>query len=161
MNYTGDRLNFGLAAERAKLEGHKVEMVIVNDDCALASDKVGIAGRRGLAGTLFAHKVAGAAAAAGKSLQEVVEETKACVESVGTMGVALQACTLPGSTGVAREIAEGTMELGLGIHGEPGASTAKVTSVDEIVGTLLTNIFAQNEKLSKLPEAFEELATTF
>ena len=152
MNYTGDRLNFGLAAERAKLEGHKVEMVIVNDDCALASDKVGIAGRRGLAGTLFAHKVAGAAAAAGKSLQEVVEETKACVESVGTMGVALQACTLPGSTGVAREIAEGTMELGLGIHGEPGASTAKVTSVDEIVGTLLTNIFAQNEKLSKLPE---------
>ena len=53
---------------------------------------------------------------------------------------------------VAREIAEGTMELGLGIHGEPGASTAKVTSVDEIVGTLLTNIFAQNEKLSKLPE---------
>jgi dihydroxyacetone kinase len=152
MNYTGDRLNFGLAAERAKLEGHKVEMVIVNDDCALASDKVGIAGRRGLAGTLFAHKVAGAAAAAGKSLQEVVEETKACVESVGTMGVALQACTLPGSTGVAREIAEGTMELGLGIHGEPGASTAEVTNADEIVGTLLTNIFAQNEKLSKLPE---------
>lgn len=152
MNYTGDRLNFGLAAERAKLEGFDVEMVIVNDDCALASDRVGIAGRRGLAGTLFAHKVAGAAADAGKSLKEVCAEARACVEATGTMGVALQACTLPGSSGVAREIAEGTMELGLGIHGEPGAHTAKTTSADEVVETLMTSIFAQNEKIGKLSE---------
>ena len=68
------------------------------------------------------------------------------------MGVALQACTLPGSSGVAREIAEGTMELGLGIHGEPGAHTAKTTSADEVVETLMTSIFAQNEKIGKLSE---------
>jgi len=152
MNYTGDRLNFGLAAERAKLEGFEVEMVIVGDDCAMAEEDVGIAGRRGLAGTLFVHKVAGAAASAGKSLREVAEEARACAENVGTMGVALEACTLPGSSGVAREIPEGTMELGLGIHGEPGARTAKMTSCDEVVETLLTNVFERNEKLSKLGE---------
>ena len=152
MNYTGDRLNFGLAAERAKLEGYEVEMVIVSDDCALSEDKVGIAGRRGLAGTLFVHKVAGAAAAAGKSLAEVVAAAKKCAASVGTMGVALEACTLPGAGAVAREIPNGTMELGLGIHGEPGASTAKVACADEVAATLLSNIFAQNEALSKLPE---------
>lgn len=150
MNYTGDRLNFGLAAERAKLEGYEVEMVIVNDDCAMAAEDVGIAGRRGLAGTLFVHKVAGAAAAAGKSLREVVDEAKACADALGTMGVALQACTLPGAKGVAREIPVGRMELGLGIHGEPGASTADVKSCDEIVGTLLERIFERNEVLSKL-----------
>lgn len=152
MNYTGDRLNFGLAAERAKLEGLEVEMVIVGDDCAMAEEEVGIAGRRGLAGTLFVHKVAGAAAKAGKSLREVAEEARACAERVGTMGVALEACTLPGSSGVAREIPEGTMELGLGIHGEPGARTAKVASCDEVVETLLTSVFERNEKLGKLGE---------
>ena len=152
MNYTGDRLNFGLAAERAKLEGYEVEMVIVSDDCALSEDKVGIAGRRGLAGTLFVHKVAGAASAAGKSLAEVAAEAKKCAASVGTMGVALEACTLPGAGSVAREIPDGTMELGLGIHGEPGASTAKTACVDEVTAILLSNIFAQNEALSKLPE---------
>jgi len=150
MNYTGDRLNFGLAAERAKLEGYAVETVVVSDDCALAEGEVGIAGRRGLAGTVFVHKVAGAAAAAGKSLREVAAEAKACADAVGTMGVATRACTLPGANGVAREIANGRMELGLGIHGEPGAETVEAKGCDEVVGTLLERIFERNATLGKL-----------
>jgi dihydroxyacetone kinase len=94
-NYTGDRLNFGLAAERAKLEGLNVEMVVVADDCALPPP-LGVAGRRGLAGTLFVHKCAGAAAAAGDTLELVAEEARAAANSVGTMGVAAAAHTLPG-----------------------------------------------------------------
>ena len=86
-NYTGDRLNFGLAAERAKLEGLNVEMVVVADDCALPPP-LGVAGRRGLAGTLFVHKCAGAAAAAGDALDLVAEEARAAASAVGTMGVA-------------------------------------------------------------------------
>ena len=132
MNYTGDRLNFGLAAERAKvsaeppaslphnndagnvfitanrspltcmcipptvqLEGYNVEMVIVGEDCALPPPR-GLAGRRGLAGTLLCLKVAGAAAAAGLPLAAVLAETTAAAKAVGTMGVALTSCTLPG-----------------------------------------------------------------
>ena len=152
MNYTGDRLNFGVAAERAKLEGYDVDMVVVGEDCGLSKEKVGIAGRRGLAGTLFVHKVAGAKAAAGGTLKEVAEEARRCAEAVGTMGVALQACTLPGAPGVAREVPDGEMELGMGIHGEPGATTVKQTGADELAATLLTSIFTENEKISKLSE---------
>nr|VDC72110.1 unnamed protein product [Brassica rapa] len=86
-NYTADRLNFGLAAEEAKYEGYKVETVIVGEDCALPPPR-GFAGRRGLAGTILVHKVAGAAAAAGLSLEEVAAEAKCASEMVGTMGVA-------------------------------------------------------------------------
>ncbi|XP_066373162.1 putative 3,4-dihydroxy-2-butanone kinase [Miscanthus floridulus] len=88
LNYTGDRLNFGLAVEQAKSEGYKMEMVIVGDDCALPPPR-GIAGRRGLAGTILVHKVAGAAADAGLSLVAVAAEAKHASEVVGTMGVAL------------------------------------------------------------------------
>ncbi|XP_062159701.1 putative 3,4-dihydroxy-2-butanone kinase isoform X2 [Alnus glutinosa] len=112
-NYTGDRLNFGLAAEQAKSEGYKVETVIVGDDCALPPPH-GIAGRRGLAGTILIHKVAGAAAAAGLSLAEVATEAKCASEMVGTMGVALSVCTLPGR-GTSDRLGPGKMELGLGI----------------------------------------------
>ncbi|KAL3753446.1 hypothetical protein ACJRO7_000791 [Eucalyptus globulus] len=94
-NYTGDRLNFGLAAELAKSEGYVVEMVIVRDDCALPPPR-GIVGRRGLAGTILVHKVARAAAAAGLSLKDVAAEAKRASEMVGTMGVAVSVCTLPG-----------------------------------------------------------------
>ena len=87
-NYTGDRLNFGLAAERARAEGLAVEMVLVADDVALA-DAAGHAGRRGLAGTILVHKVAGAAAEAGLSLAEVAAEARAVAAEVRTMGVAL------------------------------------------------------------------------
>ncbi|XP_075490499.1 putative 3,4-dihydroxy-2-butanone kinase [Primulina tabacum] len=139
-NYTGDRLNFGLAAEQAKSEGYAVEMVIVGDDCALPPPR-GIAGRRGLAGTIFVHKVAGAAAAAGLSLTEVAAEAKQASEMVGTMGVALSVCTLPGQVTPDR-LGPGKMELGLGIHGEPGAAVADLQPVDIMVSHVLKQILS-------------------
>ncbi|XP_052181712.1 putative 3,4-dihydroxy-2-butanone kinase [Diospyros lotus] len=139
-NYTGDRLNFGLAAEQAKSEGYQVEMVIVSDDCALPPPR-GIAGRRGLAGTILVHKVAGAAAASGLSLAEVAAEAKRASEMVGTMGVALSVCTLPGHVCPDR-LGPGKMELGLGIHGEPGAAVADIQPVDNVVSHVLSQILS-------------------
>ncbi|XP_019156470.1 PREDICTED: putative 3,4-dihydroxy-2-butanone kinase isoform X2 [Ipomoea nil] len=139
-NYTGDRLNFGLAAEQAKSEGYKIEMVIVDDDCALPPPR-GIAGRRGLAGTILVHKVAGAAAASGLSLADVASEAKRASEMVGTMGVALSVCTLPGQV-TSDRLGPGKMELGLGIHGEPGAAVADLQPVDVIVSHVLKQILS-------------------
>ncbi|KAI3889643.1 hypothetical protein MKX03_007665 [Papaver bracteatum] len=139
-NYTGDRLNFGLAAEQAKSEGYKVEMVIVGDDCALPPPR-GIAGRRGLAGTILVHKVAGAAAAAGKDLADVTAEAKNASESVGTMGVALSVCTLPGQV-TSDRLGPGKMELGLGIHGEPGAAVVDLQPVDIVISHVLNQILS-------------------
>ncbi|KAH8491965.1 hypothetical protein H0E87_021525 [Populus deltoides] len=139
-NYTGDRLNFGLAAEQAKSEGYKVETVIVGDDCALPPPR-GIAGRRGLAGTILVHKVAGAAAAAGLSLDEVAAEAKRASEMVGTMGVALSVCTLPGQV-TSDRLGPGKMELGLGIHGEPGAALADLQPVEVVVSHVLQQILS-------------------
>ncbi|CAA7400813.1 unnamed protein product [Spirodela intermedia] len=139
-NYTGDRLNFGLAAEQAKSEGYKVEMVIVGDDCALPPPR-GIAGRRGLAGTILVHKVAGAAATAGLSLNEVAAEAKHAASVVGTMGVALSVCTLPGQV-TSDRLGPGKMELGLGIHGEPGAAVTDLQPVDVVVSHILKQILS-------------------
>ncbi|KAL6843654.1 hypothetical protein ACP4OV_026716 [Aristida adscensionis] len=139
-NYTGDRLNFGLAAEEAKSEGYKVEMVIVGDDCALPPTQ-GIAGRRGLAGTILVNKVAGAAADAGLSLEEVAEEARQASELVGTMGVALSVCTLPGQETSAR-LGPEQMELGLGLHGEPGAAVTELQPVDVVVTRVLKKILS-------------------
>ncbi|XP_040998483.1 putative 3,4-dihydroxy-2-butanone kinase [Juglans microcarpa x Juglans regia] len=139
-NYTGDRLNFGLAAEQAKSEGYKVETVIVGDDCALPPPR-GIVGRRGLAGTILVHKVAGAAAAAGLSLADIAAEAKCASEMVGTMGVALSVCTLPGQV-TSDRLGPGKMELGLGIHGEPGAAVADIQPVDVVVSHVLNQILS-------------------
>ncbi|RDX89213.1 putative 3,4-dihydroxy-2-butanone kinase, partial [Mucuna pruriens] len=139
-NYTGDRLNFGLAAEQAKSEGYKVETVIVGDDCALPPPR-GIAGRRGLAGTILVHKVAGAAATAGLSLVNVAAEAKRASEMVGTMGVALSICTLPGQV-TSDRLGPEKMELGLGIHGEPGAAVADLQPVDVVVSHVLKQILS-------------------
>ncbi|CAJ1952171.1 unnamed protein product [Sphenostylis stenocarpa] len=139
-NYTGDRLNFGLAAELAKSEGYKVETVIVGDDCALPPPR-GIAGRRGLAGTILVHKVAGAAAAAGHSLDDVAAEAKHASEIVGTMGVALSVCTIPGQV-TSDRLGPGKMELGLGIHGEAGAAVADIQPVNVVVSHVLQQILS-------------------
>eukprot|EP00037_Helgoeca_nana_P030497 m.377545 g.377545 ORF g.377545 m.377545 type:complete len:239 (-) comp28206_c0_seq4:1591-2307(-) len=117
-NYTGDRLNFGLALEKARADGLDVEMVVVADDCALPRDK-GITGRRGVAGTVFVHKVAGAAAETGLPLDSVHAEAMSAADSVGTLGVALTTCTLPGQP-VSDRLSGSKIEIGLGIHGESG-----------------------------------------
>uniref|UniRef100_A0A061S670 Dihydroxyacetone kinase n=1 Tax=Tetraselmis sp. GSL018 TaxID=582737 RepID=A0A061S670_9CHLO len=141
-NYTGDRINFGVAAEQAKSEGHNVAMVIVGEDVAVnAGEEVqnAITGRRGLSGTLFVHKVAGAAAASGCSLEEVRAEAEAAAASVGSMGVALSTCTLPGGRPSDR-IGPGECEVGLGIHGEPGRAKQPVRSADEMMAQLVERI---------------------
>lgn len=138
-NYTGDRLNFGLAAEMARAEGIPVEMVIVNDDIALKGMEQAT-GARGLAGTVFIHKLVGAAAAEGKSLADVAATGRSAVESLSTMGVSFSAGTSPAVGKPSFELGEDEMELGLGIHGEPGVKRTQLQSADQLTETLLTEI---------------------
>ena len=138
-NYTGDRLNFGLAAEMARAEGIPVEIVVVDDDVAL-KEKRQATGARGLAGTVLIHKLVGAAALEGKSLTEVSALGRAAVESLGTMGVSFSAGTSPAVGRPSFELAEDEMELGLGIHGEPGVQRTAVQSAAGITSLLLTEI---------------------
>lgn len=114
-NYTGDRLNFGLAAERARAFGLRVNMVVVDDDVALPD----LPQARGVAGTLFVHKIAGALADQGADLNEVTEAAGRVIKGVVSIGMSLDTCTVPGSPKEAR-IDAGKAELGLGIHGEAG-----------------------------------------
>mgnify|MGYP006079600547 FL=1 len=114
-NYTGDRLNFGLAAERARAFGLKVNMVIVDDDVALPE----LSQPRGVAGTLFVHKIAGALAEDGQSLENVTQAAERVIAGAKTLGMSLDTCTVPGSPKEDR-IPAGKVELGLGIHGESG-----------------------------------------
>jgi dihydroxyacetone kinase len=138
-NYTGDRLNFGLAAELARAEGIPVEVVIVADDVAL-SGAGAHAGRRGLAGTVLVHKVAGAAAASGASLADVAAEARDAAGVVRTMGVALTPCTVPAAGTPGFSLGDDEVELGLGIHGEPGVRRGPVEPADALVDRLLAPI---------------------
>src|SRR3984957_19882285 len=139
-NYTGDRLNFGLAAELARAEGIAVETVVVADDVALR-DTVEPERRRGIAGTVLVHKVAGAAAAARLTLQEVAREARTTASLLGTMGVALGPCTVPaGRPGFT--LGDDEVELGLGIHGERGVERTTLRRADELVETILGTILA-------------------
>jgi len=138
-NYTGDRLNFGLAAEMARSDGIPVEMIIVNDDVAL-NGNASATGARGLAGTIFVHKLVGAAAAEGKNLAEVAALGRAAIASLATMGVSLSAGTSPAVGKPSFELGEDEMELGLGIHGEPGVTRTHLQPADQLAETLLTEI---------------------
>ena len=127
-NYTGDRLNFGLAAERARAFGHKVSVVIVDDDIALPD----LPQARGLAGTLFVHKIAGAMAASGANLDACTIAAKRVIASTRSIGLSLDTCSVPGSLKEDR-IPPGMAELGLGIHGEAGVEqVASAGAVDAI-----------------------------
>jgi triose/dihydroxyacetone kinase / FAD-AMP lyase (cyclizing) len=138
-NYTGDRLNFGLAAEMARSEGISVEMIIVDDDVAL-NGSGSATGARGLAGTVFVHKLVGAAAAEGKTLTDLASLGKAVVRSLATMGVSFSAGISPAVGKPSFELDEDEMELGLGIHGEPGVIRTKLQPADQLTETLLTRI---------------------
>lgn len=138
-NYTGDRLNFGLAAEKAKRYGLKVEMVIVADDIALPDNKQ----PRGIAGTALVHKIAGYAAEQGKSLSEVRDIAQQACDNLWSLGVAMQTCNLPGSDDEEGRIKQGHVELGLGIHGEPGASVVDTQNSKAIIDTLVSPLKAQ------------------
>ncbi|NWY70426.1 TKFC cyclase, partial [Erithacus rubecula] len=136
-NYTGDRLNFGMALERARAEGTDVRMVVVGDDCAFATP--GKAGRRGICGTVLIHKVAGALAEAGASLDEIEKKVIAAAKVMGTLGLSLSPCSIPGSK-PSFQLAEDEMELGLGIHGEAGVRRMKVLPADKAVETMLKHM---------------------
>ena len=122
-NYTGDRLNFGLAAERARAFGLKVSMVIVDDDIALPD----LPQARGVAGTLFVHKIAGAMAESGADLESITTAAQAVIKGAFTIGMSLNTCTVPGSPREDR-ILPGMAELGLGIHGEAGVEQVAMPS---------------------------------
>ena len=138
-NYTGDRLNFGLAAELARAEGIPCEMVIVADDLALSTGS-DHAGRRGLAGTVLVHKVAGAAAAAGLDLAAVATEARRVTAALGTVGVGLSGCTVPGVETSGFSLADDEVELGLGIHGERGISRQPMQRSRELVSETLRRL---------------------
>src|SRR5258708_21512997 len=123
-NYTGDRLNFGLAAEMARSGGIPVEMIIVDDDVALDS-KTQFAGARGLAGTIFVHKLVGAEAAEGKSLAEVAAIGRGAIKSLATMGVSFSAGASPSVRKPSFELGDDEIELGLGVSGEPRVTRAR------------------------------------
>ncbi|XP_059566480.1 triokinase/FMN cyclase isoform X1 [Myotis daubentonii] len=137
-NYTGDRLNFGLAREQARAEGIPVEMVVIGDDCAFTTVKK--AGRRGLCGTVLIHKVAGALAEAGVGLKEITERVNVVAKAMGTLGVSLSFCSVPGSSKPTFNLAADEVELGLGIHGEPGVRRIKMASADQIVALMLDHM---------------------
>ena len=130
-NYTGDRLNFGLAAERARAFGLDVSMVIVDDDIALPE----LAQARGVAGTLFVHKIAGALAENGASLKDITIAAEHIISSTLTIGMSLDTCTVPGSPKEDR-IPNGKAELGLGIHGEAGVEQVDFSGAKAAIGAV-------------------------
>jgi phosphoenolpyruvate---glycerone phosphotransferase subunit DhaK len=138
-NYTGDVLNFEMAADLAKGEGIEVEAVVTNDDVAV-QDSLYTAGRRGVGITVIAEKIAGAAADEGKSLAEVAEVARTVNGQGRTMGMALTPCVTPGSGEPSFELGEDEMEIGIGIHGEPGRYREPIGTAKDIVERLATAI---------------------
>ncbi len=138
-NYTGDVMNFEMAAEMAQAEGIEVEQVIVTDDVAV-EDSSFTTGRRGIAGTVFVHKIAGAKAQAGGSLQEVKEVAEKVVANVRSMGMALSPCSVPAAGKPSFILEENEMEIGRGIHGEPGTERKAIQTADEIAAELTQKV---------------------
>ncbi|MGH0348878.1 dihydroxyacetone kinase family protein [Sinorhizobium meliloti] len=140
-NYTGDRLNFGLAAEIARAEGIPVEIVVVADDVALRNS-VPKERRRGIAGTVLVHKVAGAAAEKGLALAEVARLARHAADNIASMGISLGACTLPAVGKPGFELGEEEIEVGLGIHGEQGIRRMPIVSADDLCSLVLETMDA-------------------
>lgn len=130
-NYSGDMMNFKNAAYLAKEDGIEVDYVKVDDDIAV-QDSLYTVGRRGVAGTVFVHKIAGAAAEEGRSISEVKEVAKKAIKNVKSIGFAFSSCTVPAKGTPTFELSEDEMEYGVGIHGEPGITREKILSADEI-----------------------------
>ncbi|MBC9786060.1 dihydroxyacetone kinase subunit DhaK [Heliobacterium chlorum] len=140
-NYTGDVMNFDMAAEMAEADGIKVAKVIVNDDVAV-ENSTWTTGRRGIAGTVFVHKIAGAKAETGADLEAVQQVAEKVIANVRSMGMALTPCTVPAAGKPGFTLAENEVEIGLGIHGEPGTHREELRSVDETTAHLMEKILA-------------------
>lgn len=135
-NYGGDRMNFDMASDMADMEDIRVEQVIVSDDVASAP-KGEETRRRGVAGLFYVYKIAGASAAENTSLDEVKRIADKVCANVRSIGVALSACTIPEVGKPTFQIQEGGMEIGMGIHGEPGIRRGPIDTANEIVGEML------------------------
>ncbi|MGN8762537.1 dihydroxyacetone kinase subunit DhaK [Oribacterium sp. HCP3S3_B9] len=140
-NYSGDIMNFGLSADLAEMDDIEVAQVVVKDDVAVPDREEGT-GRRGIAGTVFVHKIAGAKAEQGASLAEVKEAAEKAVRNIRTMGVAMTPCTLPAVGKPGFQIADDEIEIGMGIHGEQGVETTKIKTAKEIAEILVGRILA-------------------
>ncbi|HFN1231588.1 TPA: glycerone kinase [Klebsiella quasipneumoniae subsp. similipneumoniae] len=145
-NYTGDRLNFGLAAEKARRLGYNVEMLIVGDDISLPDNKQ----PRGIAGTLFVHKVAGYFAERGYNLATVLREARYAANHTASIGVALASCHLLQEADSAPRHQAGHAELGMGIHGEPGASTIATQNSADIINLMVEKLTAALPETGRL-----------
>lgn len=152
-NYSGDIMNFGLSADLAEMDDIEVAQVVVKDDVAVPDREEGT-GRRGIAGTVFVHKIAGAKAEQGASLAEVKVAAEKAISNIRTMGVAMTPCILPavGKTGF--QIADDEIEIGMGIHGEKGIETTKIKTAKEIaeilVGRILDDYDYSNSEVAVL-----------
>ncbi|GJC81889.1 dihydroxyacetone kinase 1 [Colletotrichum liriopes] len=149
MNYTGDVLNFGMAVEKARAAGLEVEMVVVGDDVGVGRAKAGKVGRRGIAGTVLVHKIAGALAAQGRPLSEVAKVARLTAENLVSVGASLEHVHVPGRAIPGGEdegaLQLGEAELGMGIHNEPGSGREKA-DLPELVGKMLTQLLDQSDK---------------
>ena len=141
-NYTGDVMNFEMAADMARDEDIEVDQVIVADDVAV-ENSTWTTGRRGIAGTIFVHKIAGAAAEEGRSLAEVKAVAEKVIANVRSMGMAVAPCTVPAVGKPSFELEEDEVEIGIGIHGEPGTHREKIAGANATADTLLDKILAE------------------
>lgn len=158
-NYTGDVLNFEMAIDMANDEDIKVTHVIVNDDVAV-KDSLYTTGRRGVAGTILVHKIAGAMAETEASLEDVKAVAEKTIANVRTMGMAISPCTVSAAGKPGFELAEDEMEIGIGIHGEPGTYRDKLTSADAIAKKLLNN-FVQDYLAAAGVKVYDTLIGNF
>lgn len=140
-NYSGDVMNFQIAAELAAEEGIKTDYVIVKDDVAVP-DSTFSTGRRGIAGTVFVHKIAGAKAEMGASLEEVKVVAEKCIHNLRSIGMAMTACSLPGVSVPGFNLNDDELEIGIGIHGEPGIQRQQIVSSAELAESMLAKILA-------------------
>ena len=138
-NYSGDIMNFSMAAELAEMEGYKVMSVVTRDDVAVPESTYST-GRRGIAGTVFVHKIAGAAAEAGRSLEEVRDVAQKVIDNTRSMGMAMSPCILPGVGKPGFVLADDEIEVGMGIHGEPGVERTSVKTSKELAEILCGHI---------------------
>lgn len=143
-NYTGDVLNFDMAAELAEDEGVQIAKVLVEDDVAV-TDSTFTAGRRGTGGTLFVEKIAGAAAEEGAPLDRVAMIARQVSESCRSFGVALSACTTPAKGSPTFDLPDGELELGIGIHGEPGRERRGMMTSREIADATVEALLADRQ----------------
>ncbi len=138
-NYSGDVMNFEMAEDMAEADGIETAHVVVNDDVAV-EDSLYTEGRRGVCGTIFVHKIAGALAEQGADLDEVKRVAEKAVANVRSKGMALYPCRVPSADESTFQLEEDEMELGIGIHGEPGTERTKVKPVDEVVDDLVNSV---------------------